>query len=154
MRARIAAIFLAVMVLLLLPLDSQTIDTLRFYDNAICVVFLVEGVVHPEYNAWRDYVSDLSLGRQGWVQMANFVVFGLLMLAFAVGLRRARQRVLLRRQQPVRSRVLGVRDSELELAEVVDHGGAGVLPRRQSVCRSQDGRIPYAPSLSLIRSPY
>ena len=33
---------LAVMVLLLLPLDSETIDTLRFYDNAICVVFLVD----------------------------------------------------------------------------------------------------------------
>jgi voltage-gated potassium channel len=31
---------LVVMVLLLLPLDSDTIDLLRFYDNAICFVFL------------------------------------------------------------------------------------------------------------------
>ncbi len=52
-----------------------------------CAVFLVEGAIHPAYSAWRDTVSLLSRGSQGWVQIANFLVFGALMIAFAFGLR-------------------------------------------------------------------
>jgi voltage-gated potassium channel len=33
---------LAIMVLLVLPLDKATLDTLRVYDNLICIVFLVD----------------------------------------------------------------------------------------------------------------
>lgn len=52
-------------------------------------LFLVEGAVRPEYNPLRHPVSSLALGDLGWVQTVNFLVAGLLMLAFAVGLRRA-----------------------------------------------------------------
>jgi len=31
------------------------------------------------------YVSELSLGPRGWIQIVNFVVFGLLFLFFARG---------------------------------------------------------------------
>jgi hypothetical membrane protein len=51
-------------------------------------VFLVEGMMRPHYNPLRQPVSDLELGGFGWIQIANFVVTGLLFLAFAVGLRR------------------------------------------------------------------
>jgi hypothetical membrane protein len=51
------------------------------------VVFLVEGVLRADYNPVRQPVSSLSIGPSGWVQVANFVVTGLLLLAFAVGLR-------------------------------------------------------------------
>jgi signal transduction histidine kinase len=51
------------------------------------VVFLIEGVTRPGYNAWRDFMSDLSLGAQGWEQIASFLVCGALSLCFAVGLR-------------------------------------------------------------------
>lgn len=50
-------------------------------------VFLLEGITRPGYNAWRQVVSALSLGELGWVQSLNFLVCGLFLLGFAVGLR-------------------------------------------------------------------
>ena len=52
------------------------------------VVLLIEGATRPGYSAWRNYGSDLELSNQGWEQIANFIVCGLLCIAFAVGLRR------------------------------------------------------------------
>jgi hypothetical protein len=52
-------------------------------------VALVEGATRPGYNAWTHYVSELSLSDQGWMQIANFVACGLLIVAGAVGLARA-----------------------------------------------------------------
>jgi hypothetical membrane protein len=52
-------------------------------------VFTVAGAIRPGYSVLRDFVADLSLGDQGWVQIANFIVFGLLTLAFAAGVRSA-----------------------------------------------------------------
>jgi hypothetical membrane protein len=51
------------------------------------LVFLIEGATRPGYNPWRNWVSELSLGELGLMQIANFVVFGLLALGFAIGLR-------------------------------------------------------------------
>jgi len=51
-------------------------------------VFLIEGGSRPGYSAWRNYVSSLSLSDQGWVQIVNFIVCGVLTIFFAVGLRR------------------------------------------------------------------
>ncbi|PZS02917.1 MAG: DUF998 domain-containing protein [Candidatus Chloroheliales bacterium] len=53
------------------------------------IVALVEGATRPGYVAWRDFISELSLSDQGWEQIANFIVSGLLFIAFAVGLRQA-----------------------------------------------------------------
>jgi Protein of unknown function (DUF998) len=55
------------------------------------VVFLIEGATRPGYSVWRNYVSDLALSNQGWEQVANFIVCGLLLIGFAVGLRRVLQ---------------------------------------------------------------
>jgi hypothetical protein len=52
------------------------------------LVFLLEGATRPGYSAWHNFVSSLSLSDQGWMQIANFLVCGLLSLCFAVGLRR------------------------------------------------------------------
>lgn len=51
------------------------------------VVFLAEGATRPGYNPWLMFVSQLSTGPGGWVQIANFLVLGTFMLAFALGLR-------------------------------------------------------------------
>jgi hypothetical protein len=51
------------------------------------IVFLIEGATRPGYSAWRHAVSQLSLGEQGWINSVNFIVCGLLMLCFAIGLR-------------------------------------------------------------------
>ena len=50
------------------------------------VAFTLEGLVRPGYSPWRHAVSKLSTGEGGWVQVVNFLVSGVLVLAFAVGL--------------------------------------------------------------------
>ncbi|MET7329083.1 DUF998 domain-containing protein [Nonomuraea sp. NPDC005650] len=57
------------------------------------LAFLVQGALRPHYDPLRHPVSSLALGPSGWVQAVNFVVAGLLMLAFAAGLRRALHKV-------------------------------------------------------------
>lgn len=52
-------------------------------------VFLIAGATRPNYSPWRHYVSSLSTGEQGWVQVASFIVSGALVLASALGLKRA-----------------------------------------------------------------
>ncbi len=52
------------------------------------LVFLIEGATRPGYSAWRTQVSYLALSTQGWEQIANFIICGALVIAFAVGLRR------------------------------------------------------------------
>lgn len=44
------------------------------------LIYLVEGATRPGYNTLSDAVSMLSLGPGGWMQQANFVLFGLLTL--------------------------------------------------------------------------
>jgi voltage-gated potassium channel len=61
---------LVVMVLLLLPLSPATLDTLRFYDNFICVIFLVDFTLnlrsaHPK----RDYL----VRRRGWLDLLGSI---------------------------------------------------------------------------------
>ena len=53
------------------------------------VVFLIEGATRADYNPLRYPVSSLSIGDLGWIQAANFLMVGLLLFAFALGLRRA-----------------------------------------------------------------
>ncbi len=51
------------------------------------VAFVVQGLFRlDEYSPVAEPVSALEAGPGGWVQQVNFVFFGLLMIAFAVGL--------------------------------------------------------------------
>ena len=51
--------------------------------------FLVQGALRPGYDPLRHPVSSLALGHPSrWVQAATFVVSGLLVTAYAAGLRR------------------------------------------------------------------
>jgi hypothetical membrane protein len=45
-----------------------------------------------EYNPLVETVSALEAGPNGWIQQVNFVIFGLLTIAFAVGLHRGLRR--------------------------------------------------------------
>jgi Protein of unknown function (DUF998) len=56
---------------------------------AFPVLMLAVGAVREDYSALHQPGSMLSLGAGGWVQIVNFVVTGLLMIAYANGLRRA-----------------------------------------------------------------
>jgi Protein of unknown function (DUF998) len=53
------------------------------------LVFHLDMLTRPGYDLLRHGPSQLMTGDRGWLQIANFVVTGLLMLACAVGLRRA-----------------------------------------------------------------
>lgn len=50
--------------------------------------FMVELGWHPIRSSDVPWPSGLALGPLGWVQVANFVLFGLMLVAFAVGLHR------------------------------------------------------------------
>jgi hypothetical protein len=52
------------------------------------VAWMVAGATRANYDPLRHPISSLSLGELGWVQVANFLVTGLLVLAFAIGLQR------------------------------------------------------------------
>lgn len=45
-------------------------------------IFTLEGWLRPGYQPLRMYISELSLGPRGWIQIVNFIVFGLLLLVF------------------------------------------------------------------------
>jgi hypothetical protein len=49
------------------------------------VTFTIEGWLRPGYRAREMFVSELSLGSRGWIQIANFIVTGVLLLLFARG---------------------------------------------------------------------
>ncbi|MGS2616692.1 DUF998 domain-containing protein [Micromonospora sp. LZ34] len=51
-------------------------------------VALVEGAARPHYDPLRNWISELALTGRGWIQIANFLITGVLLIAFAVGLRR------------------------------------------------------------------
>lgn len=51
-------------------------------------VIVVEGALRPDYSSLHRFGSELALGERGWVQTTNFLVTGVLVLAFTVGLRR------------------------------------------------------------------
>jgi hypothetical protein len=52
------------------------------------LLFHLDAITRPGYELWRHGPSLLMTGDRGWLQVTNFVVTGLLMLACAVGLRR------------------------------------------------------------------
>lgn len=52
-------------------------------------VVLGQALTRPGFNLARDDASLLSNGTLGWIQVANFVLTGLMVVACAVGMRRA-----------------------------------------------------------------
>lgn len=51
------------------------------------MTFVIDGALRPGYGTLRQPMSALSLGPEGWVQVANFIVFGLLSCLSAPGWR-------------------------------------------------------------------
>ena len=52
------------------------------------VVAFAQAVSHPGFDITRHYLSQLSTGDLGWIQMANFIVVGALYLACAMAMGR------------------------------------------------------------------
>jgi hypothetical membrane protein len=48
-------------------------------------IFTIEGWLRPGYEPLKMYVSELSLGARGWIQIVNFIVLGVLLFVFTRG---------------------------------------------------------------------
>jgi len=48
-------------------------------------IFTLESWFRPGYNQLEMYISLLSLGSRGWIQIVNFIIFGALFLVFSYG---------------------------------------------------------------------
>jgi hypothetical membrane protein len=46
-------------------------------------VFTLEGALRPGYSPLSNYISSLSIGPRGWIQIFNFLGLGVLMLFFS-----------------------------------------------------------------------
>jgi hypothetical protein len=55
------------------------------------IVWFLAGLNRLNYDPTRYPISSLSMGESGWIQIANFLVTGSLILAFSVGLRQILQ---------------------------------------------------------------
>ncbi|MGB8253138.1 MAG: DUF998 domain-containing protein, partial [Anaerolineaceae bacterium] len=45
-------------------------------------VFMIEGWLRPGYDPLSTFISTLSLGPRGWIQIINFILFGAFLLLF------------------------------------------------------------------------
>jgi hypothetical protein len=71
-------------------MQNPSIKPFRFATRAgiiasilFVVIFTIEGIYRPGYSSIGMYVSALSLGSRGFIQIANFLIFGILFLLFA-----------------------------------------------------------------------
>ena len=72
------------------------------------VAFFIEGSIRPSYNQWLTTISTLSLGDRGWVQTANFCLFGLSTLCIALAQKRSFSSGPASRSGPVLFAVMGL----------------------------------------------
>jgi hypothetical protein len=49
------------------------------------IIFTLEGWLRPGYDARSTFISELSIGPRGWIQIVNFIVLGILFLVFTRG---------------------------------------------------------------------
>jgi len=52
------------------------------------LIFVIQILIHPEFHFTRSEPSLLSIGSLGWIQIANSVIGGLLVIAGGLGMRR------------------------------------------------------------------
>lgn len=52
------------------------------------VLGILQMLIHPEFDPTRNDLSQMSIGPLGWIQIANFIVTGLMVVAGAAGMRR------------------------------------------------------------------
>jgi hypothetical protein len=71
-------------------------------------IFTLEGWLRPGYHPLGMFVSELSLGPRGWIQIVNFVVFGVLLLVFTRGVAAEFQSGKASRAGPILLTIIGI----------------------------------------------
>jgi hypothetical membrane protein len=51
------------------------------------ITFIIEGAARAGYSPFRHPISSLSIGELGWIQTVNFLIAGVLLIAFSFGLK-------------------------------------------------------------------
>jgi Protein of unknown function (DUF998) len=51
------------------------------------ITVLIEGAARPDYNSFLYPLSSLSIGDNGWTQISNFIITGILVVLFSRGVR-------------------------------------------------------------------
>ncbi|MCL2153419.1 MAG: DUF998 domain-containing protein [Oscillospiraceae bacterium] len=49
--------------------------------------FTINGLLRSDYNPVRMYISELSIGPQGWIQIISFIFLGICVMLFSLGLK-------------------------------------------------------------------
>ena len=47
------------------------------------LIFTIEGAFRDNYSPIKNFISELSLGERGWIQIVNFLIFGFLLFVFS-----------------------------------------------------------------------
>ncbi|MFO7538982.1 MAG: DUF998 domain-containing protein [Chloroflexota bacterium] len=71
-------------------------------------IFTIEGWLRPGYDARGMFVSELALGPRGWIQIVNFLLFGLLFLLFTRGVAAEFQEGKASRAGPILLAIIGI----------------------------------------------
>jgi hypothetical protein len=111
------------------------------------VVVLIQDALRPGYQPLHHFVSELSLGRGGRIQTANFVLTGALLLGFAVGLRRALRTDRGSRSAPVLAGVSGaalVMAGMFQMDPPPGYPPGSTVPERPTLHGSIHGYTPIA----------
>jgi hypothetical protein len=71
-------------------------------------VFTIEGWLRPSYHPLSMFVSELSLGSRGWVQIVNFLVTGVLIFLFGRGIKKYFQTGAAAKAGPLLLQIIGL----------------------------------------------
>ena len=70
---------------------KKKIDSISVYCGVIApilfvFIFTIEGYFRENYSEIENFISELSIGSRGWIQITNFLIFGFLFLIFSIWL--------------------------------------------------------------------
>ena len=51
--------------------------------------FTINGLLRSDYNPMQRYISELSIGPQGWIQIGSFMFLGMSIMLFSLGIKSA-----------------------------------------------------------------
>lgn len=74
-----------------MKITKKKVDFISAYSGVIApilfvFVFTIEGLFRENYSAMSNFISELSIGNRGWIQITNFSLFGFLFLIFGIWL--------------------------------------------------------------------
>ena len=70
--------------------------------------FTINGALRKGYDPVKRYISELSIGPQGWIQIISFIFLGIALILFALALKASFQEGKAPRAAPVLFMIIGV----------------------------------------------